>query len=178
MPIYQYSSLDLSGKKKKGEMEAFDVDDLSIILKRQNLLLVSAQIKENKKPNLFFQLSSRVSSTEVVVFIRQMSVMISASISVEDALKTIVTQNIGGALKKALIEIQESIYKGSLFSEALAQYPKIFPSYFRNMIYIGEVSGHLPDVLMKAANFYEKDRKVKRKAKSAMIYPAFLFVLN
>jgi type IV pilus assembly protein PilC len=66
---------------------------------------------------------------------------------------------------------------GKLLSEAFGQYPKIFPNFFRNMVYIGELSGTLDTILMSLASYYEKDNKIKSKAKSAMVYPSFLGIL-
>ncbi|MBN3489911.1 type II secretion system F family protein [Acholeplasma equirhinis] len=176
MPYYTYKAQDLSGKQFKGETDAFDENDLKVKLKKQNLHLVDFKLKVNKGPNMFLQVSSTPSKNEVVLFIRQLSIMVSAGISVEDAVKTINNQTKSGALKNILIKVEEELYKGSLFSEALAKFPKVFPAYFRNMIYIGEVSGQLPKVLIKAADFYERDAKLKRKASTAIVYPAFLFV--
>ena len=85
--------------------------------------------------------------------------MVSAGISIEDAVKICNQQMKTGPLKNILVTIEEELYKGSLFSDALAKFPKVFPNYFRNMIYIGEISGQLATVLKKAADFYEKRRK-------------------
>ena len=102
--------------------------------------------------------------------------MVSSGISLEDAVKIVNQQSSSSALRNILTQIEEELYKGALFSDALAKFPKVFPSYFRNMIYIGEVSGQIATVLKKAADFYEKDEKMKRKASTAMVYPTFLFI--
>ncbi len=176
MPVFEYVAKDFDGKKFSGELEASNLTDLKLLLKRENKLFVSAKIKKNKKPNLFFQVSSKVPTQEIVLFIRQLSVMITAGISVEDSIRTIALQTTNKTLKNILISTEEELYKGSYFSEALGKFPRIFPTYFRNMIYIGEASGQLPKVLVRAAEFYERDSKMKRKSKTAMIYPSFLFV--
>ncbi|WP_026400297.1 type II secretion system F family protein [Acholeplasma equifetale] len=177
MPYYTYKAQDLSGKKFKGETDAFDENDLKVKLKKQELHLLSFKLKQNKTLNSFLMVKSTPSRNEVVLFIRQLSIMVSAGISVEDGVKTINNQTKSGALKNILTKVEEELYKGSLLSEALGKYPKIFPTYFRNMIYIGEVSGQLPTVLIKAADFYERDGKLKRKASTAIVYPTFLFVV-
>ena len=45
------------------------------------------------------------------------------------------------------------------------------------MVAIGEVSSSLDSVLSSMADYYENDQRIKRKVKSAMIYPSILFAL-
>lgn len=177
MPIYVYKAMNLEGKTQSGEIEARDEIDLKLLLKKEGLMVLSHKIKVNKKPSFMLELRSKPKKEDVVLFIRQLSIMVSAGIPVEDAVRTINEQTSSVALKKVLIQIEEEMYEGSLLSDAFAKFPKIFPNYFRNIIYIGELSGNLPSVLLKAADYYEKDAKTKRKTKSAMAYPMFLFVL-
>lgn len=176
MPLYNYRAKTLDGKIISGELEANSEADLKLILKKQGMLLTNHKLKENKKINMFFQVRSTPSRAEVVLFFRQISIMVSSGISLEDAVKIVNQQSSSSALRNILTQIEEELYKGALFSDALAKFPKVFPSYFRNMIYIGEVSGQIATVLKKAADFYEKDEKMKRKASTAMVYPTFLFI--
>lgn len=175
MPLYLYKAKQLDGKVVSGELDANDLVDLNQKLRLNDLVLVSASKKKNKRINAFLQVRSKPKRIEIVLFIRQISIMVSAGISIEDAVKICNQQMKTGPLKNILVTIEEELYKGSLFSDALAKFPKVFPNYFRNMIYIGEISGQLATVLKKAADFYEKDEKMKRKASTAMVYPTFLF---
>lgn len=177
MPIYSFKARTLDGKIIKGEIDAYDKNDLVIILRREGKILISAKKRAVKTPNMLFRVSSKPKRADVVLFIRQLSIMVSAGIAVEDAVDTINQQTSSSALKKILIEVEEELYKGALLSQALAKYPKVFPAYFRNMIYVGEVSGQLSAVLNKVADFYERDGKIRRKASTAVIYPIFLFCM-
>jgi type IV pilus assembly protein PilC len=68
--------------------------------------------------------------------------------------------------------------EGVMLSEAFAKYPKTFPQFFTNMIYIGELSGNMDFVLNRLADYYENDAKVKKKVKSSLQYPKILLLLS
>lgn len=177
MPLYEYKAIEQDGYDVKGMLDAYDLDDLRSQLKQNQLFLKKAKVVEHKKPNMFFALSSKTSKTKIVLFIRQLSVMIDAGIAVEDAIKTLRNQEEDKALKNALVEVYDDILKGEFLSDALGKHPKIFPPFFKNMMYVGEISGNLPRVLNKLADYYERDLKIKSKAKNSMIYPMFLGII-
>lgn len=177
MPLYEYKALEQDGTMIKGMMDAYDLEDLRSLLKQNQLFLKTAKIVEHKKPNMFFALSSKTSKTKIVLFIRQLAVMIDAGIAVEDAIKTLRNQEKDKALKNALVQVYDDLLKGEFLSDALGKHPKIFPPFFKNMMYVGEISGNLPKVLNKLADYYERDLKIKSKAKNSMIYPMFLGII-
>ncbi len=177
MPLYNCQVLSQLGEKKKIVREASDLISLKANLKRDNLILVKAKIKKEKEPNTFFAVSSKVKLNEIVVFLRQFAVMIKAGTSISDSLNVLRNQKFTKAFQKVLLEVYLDVQSGVLLSEAFAKHHKVFPDFFVNMIAIGETSDSLDTVLERLANYYEKDRKVKRKAKSAMVYPSILFTL-
>jgi type IV pilus assembly protein PilC len=177
MPIYSYVAQMVDGTVVKDKKSAVDERDLKSILRNENLFLMeSTEIKE-KQASVFFSVSSRVSKSDVVTFMRQLSVMITAGVSIEDAINTLKNQEASAPLKNILSNVHADLLKGVFLSDAFGKYPKVFPAFFKNMIYIAELSGSLDMVLDKLADYYERDRKTKGKAKSAMIYPMMLFVL-
>lgn len=177
MPLYNCQVLSQLGEKKKIVREASDLISLKANLKKDNLILVKAKIKKEKEPNTFFAVSSKVKLNEIVVFLRQFAVMIKAGTSISDSLNVLRNQKFTKAFQKVLLEVYLDVQSGVLLSDAFAKHPKVFPDFFVNMIAIGETSDSLDTVLERLANYYEKDRKVKRKAKSAMVYPSILFIL-
>ena len=177
MPLYNCQVLSQLGEKKKIVREASDLISLKANLKRDNLILVKAKIKKEKEPNTFFAVSSKVKLNEIVFFLRQIAVMIKAGTSISDSLNVLRNQKFTKAFQKVLLEVYLDVQSGVLLSDAFAKHHKVFPDFFVNMIAIGETSDSLDTVLERLANYYEKDRKVKRKAKSAMVYPSILFTL-
>lgn len=177
MALYVCEAIDAFGKKVSFNREATDEVSLRANLKRENLFLIKAKIYKEKEPNLFFAVSSKVKMNEVISFLRQFSVMIKAGISISDSLNSLRSQKHSKPFQKVLLQVYQDIQSGVLLSEAFAKFPKVFPNFFVNMIGIGEVSGSLDQVLESLADYYENDRKIKRKAKTAMVYPIILLVL-
>jgi len=115
-----------------------------------------------------------VSAKDLVIFSRQLSILISAGVAVVDALQDVVAQTKNVKLKKAILKVSSEVEGGVKFSEALSHYPKVFDSFFINIIKSGEVSGRLQEVLIYLADQLEKDYDLKSKIKGALIYPAFV----
>jgi type IV pilus assembly protein PilC len=177
MPLYQYTAQMVDGKVVSDKKIAVDERDLKSILRNDNLFLMEAEEVVEKKKSVFFSVRSSVSKSAVTTFMRQLSVMISSGVSVEDAISTLKFQEASAPFRNVLTNIHDDLLKGVFLSDAFAKYPKIFPAFFKNMIYIAELSGSLDMVLVKLADYYERDRKIKGKAKSAMVYPMFLLAL-
>lgn len=177
MAFYKCEVINELGEKKYLVKEAVDEISLRAFLKHDNMILVKATMIVEKEPNVFFSVSSKVKIQEVVVFLRQFSVMINASISISDSLNSLKTQKFSKAFQKVLMTIHNDILSGKLLSEAFAKHKKVFPRFFVDMVAIGEVSGSLDTVLYSMADYYEKDQKIKKKAKSALVYPMILLSL-
>jgi len=76
--------------------------------------------------------------------------------------------------RHALTDVIDGIERGDSFSESLAQHTNIFPKLYINMVRSGELGGELDIVLKRLATLLEKDERLKKKIKAALIYPAFV----
>lgn len=177
MGQYKYVARTLNNKKVKGVMVADTVRDLQSELKLKQLTLVKSKEISEKTVNTFFTLSSKIKKSDIVTFIRQLAVMVSAGIGVDEAIDTLRGQVTSKTFQKILTKVYDDLLKGTFLSDAFSKYPKIFPSFFKNMIYVGEISGNLDFVLNGVADYYERDMKIKAKTKGAMAYPMFLLGL-
>lgn len=177
MPLYQCKVINDLGKKATVFRQASDEVSLKAYLKMDNFVLLSAELVTEKEPNMLFAVSSKAKKKEVIAFFRQFAVMIKAGIPISDSLNVLKNQNCSKAFHKVLIEVHNDILSGILLSEAFKKHPKVFPEFFVEMVAIGEVSGSLDNVLSSMADYYENDEKIRRKVKSAMIYPSILLVL-
>jgi general secretion pathway protein F len=90
-----------------------------------------------------------------------------------DALRSLSEEN-SGFWKSLLVDIRDRISAGASLSRALAQYQKVFPDFYRNMVEAGEQSGTLDMVLQRVADFLEKQASIREKIRTAMVYPAFM----
>jgi hypothetical protein len=156
---------------------ASDTVSLQAELKKNNYYPVKLTLIKEKKKNEFFAVSSRVKPDEVIGFLRQFSVMIRAGIPISDSINSLRAQKYSTPFRNVLRTVYFDIESGVLLSEAFAKHPKVFPRFFVNMVAIGEASSSLDKVLVSMANYYENDRKIKKKAKSSMVYPTLLLVM-
>lgn len=177
MPLYKYEGLTRDGSSIKGDYFAPDLASLKNDLAAQKIKLVSYSVMKAKKKSSFFSTSSRVSVRDFVTFVTQLSIMIKAGISIPNAFDTLRKQKFNLYFRNILSEVYEDVLKGMYLSDSLDKFPTVFPSFFTSMVYVGELSGNLAQVLDRSVAYYENDQKMKKKAKSAMIYPIFLLVI-
>lgn len=177
MPYFKYTGIDQNGKKVKGYDNNFDEQALRIYLKGEGIMLKSCKVLKEKRKSSFLSLSSKVSNAQFLSFCQQLAIMLKAGISIKDCLESFRHQNYSTYFKNIISDVYEDVLKGVLLSDAFRKHPKIFPSYFCSMVYVGELSGNLPDVLVSASEYYSNDIKIKRRIKSSMIYPIFLLIV-
>ena len=87
------------------------------------------------------------------------------------------TQACNKIFKKIIAEIIADLRGGTSFSDALAKYPKVFPTIYCRTIAAGEQSGNLDMVLKRMADYMEKSTSAPKKVKSAMTYPIVVLVV-
>lgn len=177
MALYRCTVLNALGEKQSLVREAGDVISLQAELKKDNYYPVKLTIIKEKKKNEFFSVSSKVKPNEVIGFLRQFSVMVKAGIPISESINNLRAQKYSTPFRNVLQAVYFDIESGVLLSEAFAKHPKVFPRFFISMVAIGETSGSLDKVLVSMADYYENDRKIKKKAKSAMVYPTMLLVM-
>lgn len=178
MPFYKCKVVDSLNQKKVVIREAEDEVVLKANVIADGLFLVRYTLIKEKTQSTFFSVSSRVKKVEVINFLRQFAVMVKAGIPINDCINTLRNQKYSSAFKKVLQKVYFDIESGVLLSEAFRKHPKVFPSFFVNMVAIGEASGSLDRVLTSMADYYENDRRIKRKARSSMVYPLLLLCLT
>ncbi len=176
MPTFQYKAKNLKGEELAGVFEAVSQDSLEFMLREKGYFLVasSRQGKEVSVSNLF----GKVSVKDLAVFSRQFSVLINSGITILESIGILREQVEKKRLKDVLDEIHEDMQKGRVLSEAMANFPEVFPDFMMNMIKVGEAGGALDMVLNRIADYYENDARIRRKVRGAMTYPAILAVLT
>ena len=104
-------------------------------------------------------------------FSRQLAAMLSAGMSIVAALETLEEQTDNPNFKIVINRIKRSIENGSALSDSLRQFPSVFDDLYANMVKGGETGGKLPETISRLAGFLEGSAKLRRKVKSAMMYP-------
>ncbi len=158
-------------------MEAKDKFDLARILRQQGYILISCGDAEKKKFSLnFLSFIGTVSISDKIFFSRNLSVMISAGVSVARGLDILSRQTKNKKFKNIILELGESIKKGNSLSEGMKQSPRVFSTLFTAMVKVGEESGKLSESLILISEQMEKDHTLRKKVKGAMIYPSVIVV--
>jgi type IV pilus assembly protein PilC len=121
-----------------------------------------------------FRVEFGPSTKDILHFTNQLSVMIRAGISIQEALESIGQQQKNEKFKTAIIDIKEKIESGYSFSQALAEYPNIFSNLYINMVAAAEISGSLSKMLEKLAGYLDQEADTHSQIKGAMIYPAII----
>lgn len=177
MPNYKCKVINSSGQKQTVIRTASDEVSLKAEARQNQIHLLSYSLVKEEKENEFFAVSSKIKFTEVITFFRQFSVMLKAGIPISDAINNLKHQKFSVPFRNVLQEIHTDVESGITLSDAFGKHPKVFPRFFVSMVGIGEVSGSLDKVLTNMADYYENDRKIKKKASSAMVYPMLLVAM-
>jgi type IV pilus assembly protein PilC len=178
MPQFAYSAINAQGAQLTGEISAPDMSAARELLLGGGLLAEKiAEIKSSGQakttPGRF---SKKVKPKSLQVFSRQFATMIEAGLSVVTALVILEQQTDDEALALVIDDVREQVETGALLSEAMAKHPEVFGRLYVAMVEAGEAAGVLDTVLDRVAIQIEKEQKIKRRVKGAMIYPTVVLV--
>lgn len=176
---FEYRTSDEQGRHQEGIIQASSETAALQVLDRKGLYVT--WLKETKQEPLFAKriiLFDRVSEKDVMLFSRQLSIMFKSRVSLVDSLTTIGAQLKSKNFKGKIFQIFQDVEAGTTFSDALAKHPKVFSSFYVNMVKRGEALGKLSDVLSYLADHLEREHQLKSKIKGAMTYPIFVVVIT
>jgi len=175
MSTYVFKAMDLAGVKARGELEADSKQAVSDQLKQRGLIVLEIADKHASREIELSFLKS-VKATELAVFSRQLSTMISSGMSILRALYVLEEQTEGKFLKETLVAVRKDVEAGISLSDAMGRHPKVFSPLFVAMTQAGEAGGVLEGALMRVADQLEKDASLRRQIKSAMVYPTLVII--
>ncbi len=169
MPVFTYRGTNRAGATVSGELTAASKTDLINNLKRQqiNVTKMSEKGKEFNLPTF----GGGVDSKELAIFTRQFSVMIDAGLPLVQCLEILAGQQENKMFQKVLTGTRGAVEGGSTLSAAMRQYEKVFDALYVNLVEAGETGGILDTILQRLSSYIEKNVKLKRAVKSALVYP-------
>ena len=173
MSTYVFKAIDLAGGKARGEVEAESKQAVSDQLKQRGLIVLDIADKHSSK-NIELSFMKSVKPTELAIFARQLSTMISSGMSILRALYVLEEQTESAYLKETIVAVRKDVEAGLSLSDAMGRHPKVFNPLFVAMTQAGEMGGVLEDSLQRVADQLQKDAALRRQVKSAMIYPALV----
>ena len=170
MPVYSYTFKDPSGGLQKGTAEAESEEKLRARFNEQGLEIVEVTMikKGSMRRSRGF---GKVKLTRLSLFCRQFSTMVDAGVSLVRCLDVLSRQTEDPKLKKILIDVGERVEGGESLSRAMQRHPRTFNNLFIGLVRAGEVGGVLEEALQRLSQFLESDVALRRKVKSALVYP-------
>jgi type IV pilus assembly protein PilC len=171
MAEFAYDAINAQGVLTSGVISAPDVSTAREQLQSRGLLPKSLAERAAAGEDSFGSMFKKVKPKSLQVFARQLATMIEAGVSVVAALVTLEEQTDDKYLQEVVGEVRADVESGMILSRALARHPKVFSRLFVAMVAAGESSGTLDVVLDRVATQIEKETKLKRRVKSAMVYP-------
>ena len=169
MPVFTYRGTNRSGATVAGEMSASNKTELQTLLRRQQI--TPTRMSEKGKEFNLPTFGGGVDSKELAIFTRQFSVMIDAGLPLVQCLEILASQQENKTFQKVLAGTRGSVEGGSTLSAAMKQYPKVFDALYTNMVEAGETGGILDTILQRLSAYIEKNVKLQRAVKSALVYP-------
>lgn len=151
-------------------MEAPSEAALRIHLRQQTIIPTKIFIK-GKEVRIALPFKKKVQQRAVAIFTRQLSTMIDAGLPLVQSLEILSAQQDSPVFKKIIREIREDVEGGSTFAGALKKHPATFDDMYTNLVVAGEEGGILDNILTRLANYIEKAEALKKKVKSALVYP-------
>jgi type IV pilus assembly protein PilC len=175
MPVYLWEGTR-RGQKQNGEMDV--ADEAAVRAQLQRMGITPSKIK--KKPKDLFEnvafMQPSVTQENIILFCRQFSTMIDAGLPIVQCLDILQAQEENNTFKKVLKTIKTDVEGGLTLADALKKHNH-FDSLFVNMIAAGEAGGILDKILQRLSAYLEKNAKLKRQIKGAMMYPVITIVI-
>jgi len=195
MPIYEYKGVDRGGGNKRGIVDADAPREARAKLREQGILVtdlivsdvsLEAGAKDDSKATgkrawlkRTFKVERRVRGADSLpIYTRQLATLIRSGIPLAQSLSALIEQVEHKDIEVILRDVREQVMRGTNFGDALANHPGLFDSLFVNMVRAGEASGHLDEVLVRLADYRARQARIASKVKTAMIYPAVMFVIG
>ena len=175
MPVFTYRGVNRMGTTVAGEREADSKAALQAMLRRENINV--SKLSEKGKEFNIPTFGTGVDEKELAIFTRQFSVMIDAGLPLVQCLEILAGQQENKTFQKMLNSVRASVEGGATLSVSMKQHDKVFDALYYNMVEAGETGGILDTILQRLAQYIEKNVKLKRAVKSAMIYPVAVLTI-
>src|SRR5437899_5799385 len=169
MPVFTYRGTNRSGGSVAGEMTASSKSELQSLLRRQQI--TPTKMSEKGKEFNLPTFGGGVSAKELAIFTRQFSVMIDAGLPLVQCLEILASQQENKLFQKVLAGTRAQVEGGATLSAAMRSSPKVFDALYVNMVEAGETGGILDTILQRLSTYIEKNVKLQRAVKSALVYP-------
>lgn len=176
--LFTYDAIDQSGAKQSGTIEAISRDVAITSLQRRGLSVSSVAPAPTPGGGSVFGLSvtlfESVDTKDVVLLSRQIATLFEAQVSALRVFRLLASESEKPLLQRVLTEVSDDLQAGTTISKALEKHPKVFSTFYVNMVKAGEEAGKLNETFLYLADYLDRNYEIASKAKNALIYPAFV----
>lgn len=183
MPYFQYKALAGDGSLTEGRLDATGRQEALRLLQERGLQPIRLNENASKPLNNERTLPvaglrrKKVSRAALENYLRQMSNLLSSGISLSRALQILVRDASSPAAREQWRAIHDHVIDGTSLADSMARYPQTFPRVYVAMVRAGEAGGFLEVVLGQIADFQAREKELRGKVSSALIYPSVLMVM-
>jgi len=175
MPSFAYVARETaSGREVRSSVEAATEQAAIAALLNRNMLVVSISEKVGQKGRTS---GGSVALADLVMFTRQLATMVDAGLAMVHSLQGLADQTTHKVMRDVIRDVCARVEGGDSLSEALSKHPKVFNRLYVCMVAAGEKGGLLAEILARLATYLENTARLRKKVKSAMMYPIVVTVV-
>ncbi|MES1987021.1 MAG: type II secretion system F family protein [Pseudomonadota bacterium] len=179
MPFFTYKGRDKQGALVQGVLESPDSNTLASQLFGLNITPIEILAKESTSDSKSISIElfkEKIETIDVMLFSRQMYTLLKAGIPIMNALNGLQASTNNQTFASVIGNIRESLGSGRELSSALSQHPKVFTSFYINMVRVGETTGMLDNVFLRLFDHLEFEKFMRDQIKAALRYPTFVII--
>jgi len=176
---FSFKAKTKEGVEKTGTVEASNSDSAVAVIQRSGLfiLAIQQQKESNDLMKIFLKYYERVTEKELIVFFRQLAILIEARVPLVTSLNAISDQATNAYFKRVILDMVRDIEEGAPFSNTMEKHKDVFSNLSINVVRAGETSGNLRKSVDYVANNIDHNYTLSSRIRSALIYPAVILIV-
>jgi len=182
--VFEYKGMTAQGKTVNGIVDADSPRMARQKLRTEGVYATDVYLEKEHKRSRFSRdvsldrVFQRIGKQDVSILTRQLATLLKAGLTLVTSLNALADQIDNARLKKVVTQVRERVNEGSSLGNALREFPQVFPDLYVSMVHAGEASGALELVLLRLADYLEKQLRIRRRIASALIYPAIMTLVG
>ncbi len=180
MATYAYTALDNKGTQTRGIIDAESLRLARQQLRDQGYIPLEVEMysesskNQDKTTNRFLFRGPKLTVKELSLATRQLATLLAAGIPLEEVLQGVGEQAEKPKIKSIILSVRSKVLEGNSLANGMADFPRVFPALYRATIAAGEQTGRLDTVLVRLADYTERQQEMRQKIQQALIYPALM----
>ncbi len=185
MSNFTYSAIDSKGNEVHGLIEADSARVARQQLRDRGLMPLDVAsyveaVQARKRLGILsrFSRGPRLSIQELALATRQLATLLAAGIPLEEVLEAVGEQSEKPKVKNILFSVRSKVLEGNSLASGLSQFPEAFPALYCSTVAAGEQTGQLDTVLLRLADYTERQQHLQQKIRQALIYPSVMTAVS